>query len=154
MSLTNIDPEGRGADRPGALRDLRFAGTVAAGLVAGVLGVGALSAPLLGWTSLSDELKSGPQPGDVRMAPGEPSVASVGRAHRAPGRSGTGAVTIPGPGGSTIVLPGSTGGGGAGGVWCARTACRTASVSRIRASRGRRILRSMGDLFFGSEPGA
>ena len=33
-----------------ALRDLRFASTVAAGLIAGVLGVGALAAPLVGWS--------------------------------------------------------------------------------------------------------
>src|SRR5919199_1106218 len=36
--------------RPSAAKDLRFAGTLAAGCVAGVLGVGALTAPLLGWT--------------------------------------------------------------------------------------------------------
>src|SRR5690348_16647179 len=36
--------------RPSAVRDLRYAGTVAAGCIAGVLGVGALTAPLLGWT--------------------------------------------------------------------------------------------------------
>src|SRR3954454_17835852 len=37
------------AARPTALGDLRFAGTVAAGLVAGTLGLGALAAPLVGW---------------------------------------------------------------------------------------------------------
>ena len=35
--------------RPSALGDLRFAGTIAAGLVAGTLGLGALAAPLVGW---------------------------------------------------------------------------------------------------------
>src|SRR4051794_27378734 len=35
--------------RPTALGDLRLAGTVAAGLVAGTLGLGALAAPLVGW---------------------------------------------------------------------------------------------------------
>src|SRR5829696_9177483 len=30
-------------------RDLRFAGTIAAGLCAGVLGVGAIAVPLFGW---------------------------------------------------------------------------------------------------------
>jgi len=30
-------------------RDLKFAGTIAAGLCAGVLGVGAIAVPLLGW---------------------------------------------------------------------------------------------------------
>ena len=37
------------AARPTALGDLRFAGTVAAGLVAGTLGLGALATPLVGW---------------------------------------------------------------------------------------------------------
>ena len=37
------------AARPTALGDLRFAGTIAAGLVAGTLGLGALAAPLVGW---------------------------------------------------------------------------------------------------------
>src|SRR3954467_15179464 len=50
MSLTNTNREVQRQGRAGGLRDLRFAGTVAAGLVAGVLGVGALTAPLLGWT--------------------------------------------------------------------------------------------------------
>src|SRR5689334_14535189 len=36
--------------RPSAWKDLRYSGTVAAGCIAGVLGVGALAAPLLGWT--------------------------------------------------------------------------------------------------------
>src|SRR6476660_7458769 len=35
--------------RPSALGDLRFAGTIAAGLVAGTLGLGALATPLVGW---------------------------------------------------------------------------------------------------------
>src|SRR5215210_1988060 len=37
------------ASRPTALGDLRFAGTIAAGFVAGTLGLGALAAPLVGW---------------------------------------------------------------------------------------------------------
>ena len=37
------------AARPSTLGDLRFAGTVATGLVAGTLGLGALAAPLVGW---------------------------------------------------------------------------------------------------------
>ena len=37
------------AARPTALGDLRFAGTIAAGLVAGTLTLGALAAPLVGW---------------------------------------------------------------------------------------------------------
>ena len=49
--MTDTNREASGGVRRLALRDLRFAGTVAAGLVAGVLGVGALSAPLLGWSN-------------------------------------------------------------------------------------------------------
>src|SRR6476660_2516246 len=37
------------AARPTTLGDLRFAGTIAAGLVAGTLGLGALATPLVGW---------------------------------------------------------------------------------------------------------
>src|SRR5688500_8249494 len=35
--------------RPTALGDLRFAGTIATGIVAGTLGLGALALPLVGW---------------------------------------------------------------------------------------------------------
>ena len=56
MSLTNTNREAQRSVRSGGLRDLRFAGTVAAGLVAGVLGVGALSAPLLGWTDWPEQV--------------------------------------------------------------------------------------------------
>ncbi|MDA0185029.1 hypothetical protein OJ997_32290, partial [Solirubrobacter phytolaccae] len=37
------------APRPSAMGDLRLAGTIATGLVAGTLGLGALAAPLVGW---------------------------------------------------------------------------------------------------------
>src|SRR4051794_19008148 len=40
------------------VRDLRFAGAVAAGLCAGVLGVGAIAAPLVGWNDWPDSLGS------------------------------------------------------------------------------------------------
>ena len=59
MSVTDTNRQARSAKRPVALRDLRFAGTVAAGLVAGVLGVGALAAPLLGWSEWPDGLQPG-----------------------------------------------------------------------------------------------
>jgi len=39
-------------------RDLRFAGTVAAGLVAGVLGVGAIAVPLFGWNDWPQALSA------------------------------------------------------------------------------------------------
>src|SRR5215210_8954924 len=69
-----------------AMRDVRFAGTVAAGLVAGVLGVGALTAPLLGWTEWPSSPGSNDQAGTVTLrerasaAPVErPSTGSIGR---------------------------------------------------------------------------
>src|SRR5919107_2566511 len=40
------------------VRDLRFAGTVAAGLCAGVLGVGAIAVPLVGWHNWPTALKA------------------------------------------------------------------------------------------------
>jgi hypothetical protein len=43
----NLQGQAREAPQT-ALRDLRFAGTVATGLVAGTLGLGALAAPLVG----------------------------------------------------------------------------------------------------------
>ena len=39
-------------------RDLRFAGSVAAGLVAGVLGVGAIAVPLFGWNDWPQALSA------------------------------------------------------------------------------------------------
>ena len=83
MSLTNTNREARRPERSVGLRDLRFAGTVAAGLVAGVLGVGALSAPLLGWTDWPDQLQPGGGNAAVTM---QLSAAASGRraaaAHR------------------------------------------------------------------------
>ncbi len=52
------------ASRPTALGDLRFAGTIAAGFVAGTLGLGALAAPLVGWkdwpSGLTQQASSSP----------------------------------------------------------------------------------------------
>src|SRR5918999_408646 len=125
MSLTNINREVRRPRRPVA-RDLRFAGTVAAGLVAGVLGVGAISAPLLGWNDWPERLRAG-QDGPVEMQSPTERTAPV---RRAPGNGGGGGggetgpalVTIPGPsvgigggGGGTFVVAGDGGGGGGGG---------------------------------------
>jgi hypothetical protein len=45
------------SSRP-VVRDLRFAGTVAAGLIAGVLGVGAIAVPLVGWNDWPTALKA------------------------------------------------------------------------------------------------
>ena len=74
--------------RPTALGDLRFAGTIAAGLVAGTLGLGALAAPLVGWKDWpagADAAGDAAQP--VRLAkPLTPQNAQrADAAHRSPG---------------------------------------------------------------------
>jgi hypothetical protein len=105
------------------VRDLRFAGTVAAGLCVGVLGVGAIAAPLVGWNSWPDALttaKNGPSLTVTSPAPTSGSHAPRQRTST-PARigvvgpvavSGTVLVTTPGGalGGSAIV-PASAGSG-------------------------------------------
>jgi hypothetical protein len=103
--------------RPGALRDLRFAGTVAAGLVAGVLGVGAIAAPLVGWSEWPAKL-SPERDGALTLNAPERSTPTS-----RPGPSGSGgapapaavpgAVPVAAPGGITLV-PATPGGAGAG----------------------------------------
>src|SRR5918998_3134872 len=125
MSLTNTDREARRAKRPVGLRDLRFAGTVAAGLVAGVLGVGALSAPLLGWSDWPDGLQPGRDDEVVRMpAPDDRTAVADRDRENSRGRSATGPAGTPLPGGAVLTVPGTavavsdgggtTGGGGTG----------------------------------------
>src|SRR3954452_18601982 len=54
--------------RPSAIGDLRFAGTIATGLVAGTLGLGALAAPLVGWKDWPSGLeKAEATPQTVRL---------------------------------------------------------------------------------------
>ena len=81
-----------GAARPTALGDLRFAGTIAAGLVAGTLGLGALAAPLVGWKDWPSALtqqatsqpvvlakalpRAGAQRADAAHAPSRPAAAA------------------------------------------------------------------------------
>src|SRR3954467_2747945 len=102
MSLTNTNREVQRQGRAGGLRDLRFAGTVAAGLVAGVLGVGALSAPLLGWTDWPDKL----QPGTgtpVQMSSPDQQQA-IAQPPRSGSHTGTGPTAIPGAGTVTALV--------------------------------------------------
>src|SRR4051794_38990016 len=75
------------ATRP-VIRDLRFAGTVAAGLCAGVLGVGAIVAPLVGWNKLPSSLTSGSEHTLPVTPPAIPSSTTASRDNR--GRTGTG----------------------------------------------------------------
>ena len=119
MSLTNTERAAGSAKRSGGVRDLRFAGTVAAGLVAGVLGVGALSAPLLGWSEWPDALQfRGGDDGPVRMAAPTDRTAIANRgSERSGGRSINGPTGPVLPGGAVIVpgtdVPVSDGAGGA-----------------------------------------
>src|ERR687896_1721989 len=99
MSPTNINREARRPRRPVA-RDLRFAGTVAAGLVAGVLGVGAISAPLLGWNQWPERLQAGKDDTVQMLAP----VDRTAPVRRAPGNGGGGGAES-GP--ALVAVPGS-----------------------------------------------
>src|SRR5262245_16714750 len=118
MSLTNTNREARRSVRSGGLRDLRFAGTVAAGLVAGVLGVGALSVPLLGWNDWPSALKSGSDSpvtmsSPVQQSPITPPPSTGGR----PTPSGPAAVPVVGAGSALVISTGAAiiGAGTAGG---------------------------------------
>src|SRR3954447_15528977 len=112
MSDTDITtPEPARMTRPSALGDLRFAGTVATGLVAGTLGLGALAAPLVGWRDWPSGLEASGSTGTAKLAH-PTTVKSPGTK---PGkRPGTGARPI--LGGATaltgIGIPSATAGGG------------------------------------------
>ena len=94
--------------RPTALGDLRFAGTIAAGLVASTLGLGALAAPLVGWKDWPSAL--------TQQASGQPVVLAAAatnpkaRNERPPRPPGTA------PGGASVLvsigLPNSGAGSG------------------------------------------
>jgi hypothetical protein len=118
MPLTNTNREARRTARP-VLRDLRFAGTVAAGLVAGVLGIGALSAPLLGWSEWPDGLTPGGEEVVRLQEPGERGLGGGDRTSNRRGGGGGGGEAAPGvpvggaaPGaGDAVVVTLPTGGG-------------------------------------------
>src|SRR5215208_4725900 len=112
MSLTNTNHEAGRKVRSVGLRDLRFAGTVAAGLVAGVLGVGALSAPLLGWTDWPDKLQPGGNDSTVQMVAPTPRH-TIAQDRPGNGNTSTGPAAVPGVGTATaLVISAATGGTG------------------------------------------
>ena len=81
------------APRPSALGDLRFAGTIATGLVAGTLGLGALAAPLVGWKDWPSGLEK-----DAATDAGAPRHArAAARAARGENGGGNGGGQQPGP---------------------------------------------------------
>src|SRR6187455_224907 len=97
------------APRPSALGDLRFAGTIAAGLVAGTLGLGALAAPLVGWKDWPAGLTQQVANTDVRLA--TPKAPQTGN-EKTPrtGPTGPQSATVL----TSIGVAGGGGGGGAG----------------------------------------
>src|SRR5215217_1420781 len=128
--MTKIDTrEGENglSGRHFAMRDVRFAGTVAAGLIAGVLGVGALTAPLLGWTEWpSSPAGNADSVTTLREPVVTPTREKPPAAKPTPGARplvvslpGTQSIGV-GPTGTTIALPAPGGGtpasGGTGGA--------------------------------------
>ena len=71
------------APRPSALGDLRLAGTIATGLVAGTLGLGALAAPLVGWKDWTSGLERNVSAPALAMA--EPASEKPQHAQRQDG---------------------------------------------------------------------
>src|SRR6478735_4688129 len=111
--------------RPSAFGDLRFAGTIAAGLVAGTLGLGALAAPLVGWKDWPSALGNDASAPTLKLAgttpTGAPGKSRDGKPDGGSGNQGPNSaaplrVNLPGTGatGATNVgLPGLTGALGA-----------------------------------------
>src|SRR3954447_1443290 len=114
MSETDITTHDAGrTTRPSALGDLRFAGAIATGLVAGTLGLGALAAPLVRWRDWPSGLTQD-QPTTVQLAkPATPRTANTARSHgRVPGT----AAQLPGGASALTALGGPALGGTAGGA--------------------------------------
>ena len=137
------------APRPSAMGDLRFAGTIAAGLVAGTLGLGALAAPLVGWKDWPSALTSDASSAKVTLA--SPKADAVPRASRGGGgRDGGGGAPAPraetplsifaGPAG-TIGSGGTAGptgpGAGFGGIAVALGGGSGSSTTDVAADRGK-----------------
>ena len=103
--------------RPSALGDLRFAGTVATGLVAGTLGLGALAAPLVGWRDWPSGLTTSENAGTAQLASPTPNKSQGTKPGGQPGNGGR-----PTPGGATALtglgIPGAANGSplGTGGI--------------------------------------
>src|SRR5829696_9574620 len=84
------------ATRPSAMGDLRFAGTIATGLVAGTLGLGALAAPLVGWKNWPAGLERDAATTPVQLAEAKQAPPRAAQPKRSNGRAGQ-----TGPGGAT-----------------------------------------------------
>src|SRR4051812_23488061 len=110
------------APRPSALGDLGLAGTIAAGLVAGTLGLGALAAPLVGWKDWTSGLERNvsapavamvepatekPNQPNVKTGTGNTGIGNTGIGTIGTGETGTGSAT-------PLTAVGFPGGGGVG----------------------------------------
>src|SRR3954454_12468984 len=95
-----------GMTRPSAFGDLRFAGTITAGLVAGTLGLGALAAPLVGWKDWPAALGKDASGQTLRLA-GTPQAGAPGnsRAGKPDGGSNPGPNSAAAP--RVVGVPGS-----------------------------------------------
>src|SRR2546430_16412548 len=110
MSDTDITTFDTGRmTRPSALGDLRFAGTVATGLIAGTLGLGALAAPLVGWKDWPSALQGSDHGQTVRLAKPSPRVNRGAKPGNRPTGRPQGATP---PGG--LAIPGASRAGGPG----------------------------------------
>src|SRR4051812_4668659 len=113
------------------IRDLRFAGTVAAGLCAGVLGVGAIAAPLVGWDKLPSALTSG---GEHTLTVDRPAIPSSQTSRESRGRPGSGTpatIGVVGP----VAVPGTVLATTPGGVLGGSPAPADAPASRSASTR-------------------
>src|SRR5690349_21035205 len=110
------------APRPSALGDLRLAGTIATGLVAGTLGLGALAAPLVGWKDWTSGLERSAKVAQVKMASpnsvapaGSKSNIKSGEGNTGTGTGTGGAAPVPSisvSAGGGVLGSGPVGGGG------------------------------------------
>src|SRR3954452_19140318 len=94
--ITTLDTA-RETTRPTAMGDLGLAGTIAAGLVAGTLGLGALAAPLVGWKDWTSGLErnvSAPAVAMVEPATEKPNQPNVKTGTGNTGIGNTGIGTI------------------------------------------------------------
>jgi hypothetical protein len=94
------------ATRQSALRDLRLAGTVATGLIAGTLGLGALATPLVGWRDWPSALEGGGH-AMVQLAtpPAHRDRAARDARHRTPPRTPRAVPDLQLPGGLPVAVP-------------------------------------------------
>src|SRR3954470_2368921 len=98
--------------RPSAIGDLRFAGTIATGLVAGTLGLGALAAPLVGWKDWPSGLDKRASATQIRLAPPRTPQPRTAVGKRTGTDTGTLGTQVQGGGATPLTALGLPGGAG------------------------------------------